>query len=107
MQWLREQLFNATAIAGNSRSFGIFGTSISSTWLAGAMPEQVAFFVDEDPARVGRMHLGHPIRHPTEVQAADVFVPLIPDVARRIAAKFGAAHGTYHLPPDLAPAGRV
>jgi SAM-dependent methyltransferase len=101
VKWLTEQLSNAGAISGNSRCFGIFGTSISATWLAGALTEHVAFFVDEDPARVGRTHLGRPIRHPTEIKDADVFVPLIPDVAKRIARKFGTAYGRYHLPPEL------
>jgi hypothetical protein len=105
VKWLTEQLFIAKTISGNSRSFGIFGTSISATWLAGAVPEHVAFFVDEDPARVGRTHLGRPIRHPTEISDADVFVPLIPEVAKRIAQKIGTEYGRYHLPRDLvAPA---
>jgi len=102
VMWLSEQLINARTIALNSSNFGIFGTSISSTWLAGAMVEHIKFFVDEDPARVGRTHVGRPIRHPTDVSDGDVFVPLIPDVAKRIAKKFDAAYGRYHLPPELA-----
>jgi SAM-dependent methyltransferase len=101
VKWLAEQLSSASTISRDSRNFGIFGTSISATWLAGAVPGRVAFFVDEDPTRVGRTHLGVPVRHPTEVMDADVFVPLIPDVAKRIVEKFGAEHGCYHVPPDL------
>jgi hypothetical protein len=102
LSWLAAQLSRAREIARNSRRFGIFGSSNSSTWLAGALMKDVAFFVDEDLSRVGRTHLERPIIHPTQVdERADVFVPLIPNVAKRVAKRYGSEYGRYHTPPDL------
>ena len=60
---------------------GIFGTSISGTWLASALGERVHFFVDEDPNRVGRTHLGKPIYSPAQTPGdMDILVPMRPRV---------------------------
>ena len=57
--------------------FGIFGTSIAATWLASSIKRPVVFFVDEDPKRQGREHMGAPIFAPSEVPAtATVFMCL-------------------------------
>jgi hypothetical protein len=50
----------------------------------------VAFFVDEDPARQGRLHLGRPILAPAQVPPGSTvylaFVPAISDtIGRRLA----------------------
>lgn len=40
------------------RNFGILGTSIAASWLAGVVGDNLAFFADEDPARCGSAHMG-------------------------------------------------
>ena len=64
--WLQNLLAHARESA-RSGQFGIFGTSVAATWLAGALGDTVQFFVDEDPAREGRMHLSRPILKPDQL----------------------------------------
>jgi hypothetical protein len=102
LAWLRAQLAAAEALATAKGHFGIFGTSISGTWLCGAMREHVAFFVDEDPGRIGRFHMGLPILAPLDIPAgADLFVPLIPVVAATVARRWAHLPVRIHQPPPL------
>jgi SAM-dependent methyltransferase len=39
----------------------VFGTSIGGTWLCSELNNKIDFFVDEDPQRIGRTHMGKPI----------------------------------------------
>ena len=69
-----------------TRAFGIFGTSIAATWLDEQTAGVAEFFVDEDPNRVGKQHLGRPIFSPqTTPPAANVYVALPPPIARQVA----------------------
>jgi SAM-dependent methyltransferase len=87
--WLARMLADARE-AARAGSFGIFGTSVAATWLAADLGDRVAFFVDEDPARRDRLHLGRPILAPTQVAPGSTvylaFVPAISDtISRRLA----------------------
>jgi hypothetical protein len=98
-----QQIAAARQLARTSRQFGIFGTSISGTWLYGALDGEVSFFVDEDPQRIGRKHMGLPILAPSEVAStAHVFVPLIPEVARGVVGRLGGFDVRFHTPPQIA-----
>jgi hypothetical protein len=78
----------AAARGGN---FGIFGTSVAATWLAGDLGDAVEFFVDEDPARQGRRHLGRPIYAPQQVpKGASVYLAFVAQVSSAIAQRLGA-----------------
>jgi len=81
-----------------SSSFGLFGSSIAATWTAVNLPHFPDFFVDEDPARVGRAHMERPILHPSEVTAgSDVFVALQESVAEAVEKRLsGATPGRWH-----------
>ncbi|MEI9991456.1 MAG: class I SAM-dependent methyltransferase [Rhizomicrobium sp.] len=87
-----------------TRQIGLFGTSNAATWLAGELEARdlkVPFFVDEDPARIGRLHMGVPILSPDELPGdALVFVPLAPAVARKLADRLG--NERFFLPSALA-----
>jgi SAM-dependent methyltransferase len=103
VDWLAEQIAAAQQLARTSRQFGIFGTSISGTWLYGALGGGVSFFVDEDPQRIGRTHMGLPILAPSEVaKTAHVFVPLIPEFAREVVRRLGKFGVQFHTPPQIA-----
>jgi hypothetical protein len=103
VDWLAQQITAARQLARTSRQFGIFGTSISGTWLYGALDGEVSFFVDEDPQRIGRTHMGLPILAPSEVaKTAHVFVPLIPEVAREVVRRLGKFDVQFHTPPQVA-----
>ena len=81
---------------------GIFGTSVSGTWLASALGDRVQFFVDEDPNRIGRSHLGRPIFCPSEVdEEVDILMPMRPEVATAIAARLASHRLRLMIPPVL------
>ena len=84
---------------GAAGPVGLFGTSIAGTWLAAEAGDAVGFFVDEDPARVGRTYLGKPVVAPADVPAGSrVFVGLPPGVAAGICSRL-ARPGVTFLPP--------
>jgi len=61
------------------------------------MTARVRFFVDEDPARVGRTHLGLPILSPAQVPAdADVFVGVSPVISEKLLERLRSGPGRYH-----------
>ena len=102
IEWLAEQAASALAFASASRRFGIFGTSISGTWLHGILGERVRFFVDEDPGRIGRRHLGLPICAPGAIpDGADVYVPLIYEVASAVAKRLARPGIHFHTPGPI------
>jgi SAM-dependent methyltransferase len=82
--WLKRMLDHARDAARGGR-FGIFGTSVAATWLASGLGDGVEFFVDEDPARQGRTHLGRPILTPAQVPpGAVVYLAFVREVAGAI-----------------------
>jgi SAM-dependent methyltransferase len=100
--WLSTQMASATSIALESLNFGIFGTSISATWLAGPLLDRVSFFVDEDPDRIGRMHLERPILSPEQIAPdADVFVPLVTEIAESVVSRLSRSGIRFYVPPPL------
>lgn len=97
IDWLTSTADAAKRTAADSRNFGLFGSAIAATWLYQAVGDRVRFFVDEDPQRAGRTHLGLPILPPDQVPAdADVFVGMAPMVASRVVAKYRLGPGLYH-----------
>ena len=58
--WLKRFLDHAREVAAGGR-FGIFGTSISATWLAAGLGEAVEFFVVEELVPEGGARPGRPV----------------------------------------------
>ena len=81
---------------------GIFGSSISATWLASTLGESVQFFVDEDQNRVGGHHLGLPILNlksaPPDVR---ILVPMRYDIASKIAQRLSTIIPNIVIPPTV------
>jgi SAM-dependent methyltransferase len=102
VDWLTEQIAMAQELTRTRTQFGIFGTSISGTWLYGVVGDAISFFVDEDPQRIGRNHMGLPILRPSDIpEGAHVFVPLIPEVASTIARRLTQPNVRFHTPPRI------
>jgi 2-polyprenyl-3-methyl-5-hydroxy-6-metoxy-1,4-benzoquinol methylase len=79
---------------------GIFGTSISATWLAAALGEKVKFFVDEDANRIGRQHMGLPIHSPQDApRNLPILMPLRADIAASVGARLSHTHLNFLSPP--------
>jgi hypothetical protein len=87
----------ARALAGPG--FGVFGTSIAATWLHAELGGAISFFVDEDPGRRGREHLGRPILAPEDVPAdSRVLVALPAELAARVSARLSRRGVEYLVP---------
>lgn len=62
-----------------SDELAIFGTSIGGTWICSELENHVDYFVDEDPIRIGRTHMGKPIRSLSDFRAGtSLCIPLAP-----------------------------
>jgi 2-polyprenyl-3-methyl-5-hydroxy-6-metoxy-1,4-benzoquinol methylase len=102
LSWLREVKRQAQDLRQNAAKFGIFGTAVAGTWLAGARDMEVDFFVDEDPSRIGAKHLGIPIISPGDaVEGSDVFVGMAPAVSKRLTGKYRDAAARFHAVKPL------
>ena len=98
VDWLSAVVHQAREVAAQSRHFGLFGTAIAATWLYQSLSDKIEFFVDEDPDRVGRTHLGLPILAPSEVpDGSDVFVGVSPLLSGKIASRLARAGCLYHV----------
>lgn len=102
IDWLLALRAAAVGMRGATKTMGIFGTSIASTWLVGSTDLKPDFFVDEDKARIGREFRSAPILSPAQVpDGARILVPLAPLVARAVAARLSDATRLYEAAPDL------
>jgi SAM-dependent methyltransferase len=98
LAWLRSTADHLRQL-GEENALGLFGTSIAGTWLAAEAGEAIAFFVDEDPNRVGRTYLGRPVHAPANVPTGTrVFVGLPPALAAGICSRL-ATPGVTFIPP--------
>ena len=76
LKWLESVIVYAREVSTRGH-FGLFGTSIAATWLSGELTDSVSFFVDEDPHRIGRSFLGHPVYPPVAIPSdSHVFIAL-------------------------------
>jgi SAM-dependent methyltransferase len=99
--WLAATLGAAHGAAGQ-QPFGIFGTSIAGTWLAGALGDRIGFHVDEDTSRIGRQFFGKPVVAPgAEPDGATVFLGLAPAVAAALATRLARPRLRLVRPPPL------
>jgi SAM-dependent methyltransferase len=97
VRWLADVMAEAQGVAAESANFGLFGSAIAATWLYQGMSDRVRFFVDEDPQRAGRAHLGLPILSPEQVPAdADVFVGVSPAISVALLERLRSGSGRYH-----------
>lgn len=98
MKFLDAVLEGSQQLAERS-SFGIFGTSISGTWLYSYYSQRVSFFVDEDATRIHRHHFGLPIYAPQALPSSEpVYVPLMEASARSVIERCASENNPYHGP---------
>ena len=101
LKWLSEMASTAEA-ESRSGHFGIFGTSICATWLAGGLGEKVSFFVDEDPSRQGRDYMGRPVFSPSHVpRQSKVYLALVPEIADKVGGRLAGFPFQLIHPPGL------
>lgn len=96
VSWLQDVRAQASH-AASSRPFGVIGTSTAATWLSGALPDLIDFYLDEDPSRTGSLYLRKPVYAPADGPArSTVYVPLAPEQAPELANRLRAL-GRFHL----------
>lgn len=87
MAWL-DRVRGAAEQLARRQAIGVFGSSIAGSWIAAHLDKRLAFFVDEDEARVGRSHMGVPIVAPDNMpRGSVVFICLEPRLASQIREK--------------------
>lgn len=102
ISWLEATAAKARDLSHASDVFGIFGTSIASTWLTAEIEISPDFYVDEDPARIGGSHFGVPILAPEQVpESANVFIAQSLRSADSIAARLAGMPGQYEVPDSI------
>lgn len=100
VRWLGRLLAQADALTRNG-PIGVFGSSVAATWLFGRMPDRIAFFVDEDPARRDAVLFGRPILTPEQVPAGSVVLaPLAPVVAAAVARRLAGSSWRLATPGE-------
>ena len=101
--WLSDFVAAAVRSAAMASCFGLFGTGMAATWLWPAVSHRIEFFVDEDPGRVGRTHMGRPILSPAQIPCgAVVFIALVPTVATKVQTRLAHLPVDFRIPPPLA-----
>jgi SAM-dependent methyltransferase len=99
VQWLKQTVTAARA-SSLKEAFGIFGTSIASTWLASELGDAVKFFVDEDPSRSGKTFMGKPVYDPAHIPVrGSVFLALPRPIAESVKGRLKCSTVSFHLPP--------
>jgi 2-polyprenyl-3-methyl-5-hydroxy-6-metoxy-1,4-benzoquinol methylase len=77
LDWLLAFVREARAAAVKG-PLGIFGSSIAATWLQAELDGRAAFFVDEDPNRLGQSLMGRQILSPGEAPAGSRVMLALP-----------------------------
>jgi len=101
--WLEGVKKHAQSVA-DGRNMGIFGTAIAGTWLANNLVGKVNCFVDEDPLKRGKGHMGLPVNSPSDVPAGlSVYIAFPPEMARRLYSrlKIEYPHIDFIVPPEV------
>jgi 2-polyprenyl-3-methyl-5-hydroxy-6-metoxy-1,4-benzoquinol methylase len=102
IDWLKRVINVSSQAMAISVNFGLFGTAVAATWLCNILGDKVSFFVEEDPTRIGRLHMRRPVIAPHQVKPGSaVFMPLTPQVANQIASRLSGASIELILPPSF------
>jgi 2-polyprenyl-3-methyl-5-hydroxy-6-metoxy-1,4-benzoquinol methylase len=102
LDWLQQTYEQVQELSAQG-PFGIFGTSIAATCLESQIGNKANFFVDEDPARIGKEHLGKPIVAPADIANGSlVYIALPHPLAGKIAERLNSLDKKLRItvPPE-------
>ena len=78
-----------------------FNNKHGGTWMASELEEKVTLFVDEDPDRIGNIHMGIPIKSVKDILSSDcIVVPLRKDIADSIIDRLAKKNINFFLNPQ-------
>ena len=99
VEWIKMVRVHAESFSSRG-SFGVLGTSINALWLFGELELDVDFFVDEDASRQHKKLFGRPVISPEEVvEGSVVYLPFVPALATKIAARLSRVGVSWVVPP--------
>ena len=103
ISWLNKLIKHFVNMSKNSAtSCGIYGSSISATFLSMFIIDNIDFFVDNDVNRSGKNHLGRHILKPDEAPKDKIiFLPFRPDIAKNIFNNNLEFNLNLELPPNM------
>lgn len=100
ISWLKDVRVSGVN-AAKASNFGLFGSSISSIWMYGALRDRVKFFVDEDISRIGNHFDGKPVLSPAQIpKDGTVFIPFVRSTAEKLAHRLANLRVNFVLPPQ-------
>lgn len=103
IKWLEGLINHAREIAAMT-NFGIFGTAIAGTWLAGVLKDKVHFFIDEDPLRIDKVYLGRKVLGPADAPLdSRLYLALPPETIGEVHSRLEKCYPSLKLviPPPL------
>jgi SAM-dependent methyltransferase len=102
VRWLTDVVAQVHGLTKHG-PIGIFGTSVAGMAFYGAFRDRVAFFVDEDPARIGQVYDGKPVLAPAQApKGQPIFVALPPERAHRLVERLSSTtEAQFVAPPAL------
>lgn len=93
------KFLNIVKKTGNKNNIIVFGTAEVGTWVGGLLEDKISFFVDESPWRVGKKHLGIPIRHPRFIKnTGNVILAMAPVIAKKVYNKWKSTGARFWYP---------
>lgn len=75
---------------------GVLGTTIDAAFVDQCLHSRVAFFVDENPGKVGKTFHGKPVIHPRSIGEKDVVVIPMGAAGEAIRARFSGQYSGYY-----------
>jgi 2-polyprenyl-3-methyl-5-hydroxy-6-metoxy-1,4-benzoquinol methylase len=98
LEGIHKFLKDCKKFASSSPLFGIFGTSLSGSWLASELNYENSFFVDEDPDRVGNSFYGRKIISPEDIPSSvTILIPLAKHISSNIKLKLNQKHHNLNI----------
>jgi SAM-dependent methyltransferase len=92
---IRDMAERLAALPRHSR-MGILGTTIEAAFAEYCLGDQVSFFIDENPNKVGTAFHGKDVRHPRAVSLNDVVIIPMGSAGESIRERFSKQyHGSY------------
>jgi SAM-dependent methyltransferase len=71
---------------------GVLGTTIEGAFAATRLGDRLAYFVDENPHKIGTLFHGRPVIHPAETGSADMVVLPMGASGEKLRQRLAAAH---------------
>lgn len=103
VKWL-ENLGSEVRRLAAQEPIGIFGTSIAATWMDQELSGKTAFFVDEDPNRLGELFMGRKILPPSQAPSgSQIVLALPPQMADQVRVRLDRQSPAvrWYVPPPV------